>query len=781
LTSVTPPITGVKTQYCYYPDGQVKFVARQAPTGSQTVTCSQPPTTGWETTQYTYTLADMVNVVTDPLGNTTTTTYDADDRVQTVTQQVSTTQNRQRTYSYDALSRLSQLSDTTSATPGTILETHAYTLNGMAASFTDANSNTTSYAYDGFDRLDHTTYPDQTTEKFTYDANGNVLQKTTRSTKTIGFTYDALNRVFTKTPQDETAGQVTYGYDLSGRLLQATDGSTTVPYQIGYDTAGRAKSYTDQQGRNTQVQYDGVGNRTQLTWPANTNGSSAYFVTYKYDAMNRMSYIYPNGSTGTPLAQYQWDSLSRQVSITYGDGTSDAFSQYDAADNLQTMTQTYGGADNTVTFSYTWWKNHQRNSTAVNNVAFQYVPPTGTISYGTPNVDNGYPSMNSSISGNASFSYDGNQNMTSDGVNTLTYDVENRLIQAVNPAWGTSTYLYDPLGQRRQKQVVQGTNTVTTQFVLAGGQEIADYNGTGVGTAWVLTVRGAGGLPVASITPSSSSAATVAAYYHHDVMGSTVAATVPGVSGAAVVFTYSDFGAPGAGGGLAYTYAGYRYDTETGLYYVNARYYNPNLGRFLQTDPIGLSGGTNLYAYVGNDPIDLFDPTGACADANPNYRIYAASEIDSSSIRYVTWELGVVEPNGTVTTFSSGWLSTGIEDPKAYLSESETQSMQGTVPFGATDYRSGEGVDSHGNVITNPKPDSDIFQDSYGATKSVNSSQTFYMSNSPGLNNPDRQPVIVRIDGKDYCQVGIWSNGSQIPLIQGYPVGALPGPNASKH
>jgi RHS repeat-associated protein len=65
-----------------------------------------------------------------------------------------------------------------------------------------------------------------------------------------------------------------------------------------------------------------------------------------------------------------------------------------------------------------------------------------------------------------------------------------------------------------------------------------------------------------------------------------------------------------------YRYAGDRYDNETGLYYVNARYYNPNLGRFLQTDPIGLSGGTNLYAYVGNDPMDMVDPTGLCANTN---------------------------------------------------------------------------------------------------------------------------------------------------------------------
>jgi RHS repeat-associated protein len=147
----------------------------------------------------------------------------------------------------------------------------------------------------------------------------------------------------------------------------------------------------------------------------------------------------------------------------------------------------------------------------------------------------------------------------------------------------------------------------------------------------MMTVRGVGGLPVASITPSASGSATVAAYYHHDVMGSTVAATEPGVPGAAMVFNYSDFGVPGAGSGLAYTYAGYRYDTETGLYYVHARYYNPNLGRFLQTDPIGLKGGTNLYAYVGNDPINGIDPTGLiCAvpdqgaqgqSASPTYLI----------------------------------------------------------------------------------------------------------------------------------------------------------------
>ena len=118
--------------------------------------------------------------------------------------------------------------------------------------------------------------------------------------------------------------------------------------------------------------------------------------------------------------------------------------------------------------------------------------------YAAVNADNGYTSL-TGPGGNPSFTYDGNGNMTFDGFNTLTYDVENRLVEAQNGAWGTSTYRYDPLGQRKQKQVTSGAWVTTTQFVLAGGQEIADYNG--VGGPLSLTVRGAGGLPVASVNP----------------------------------------------------------------------------------------------------------------------------------------------------------------------------------------------------------------------------------------------------------------------------------------
>jgi len=360
-----------------------------------------------------------------------------------------------------------------------------------------------------------------------------------------------------------------------------------------------------------QVAYDGVGNQAEVVWPAGTSGTGSYSVNYKYDAMNRMQYVNEGGSNNL-LAQYSWDALSRAQSIAYGDGTSDAYSQYDAGDNLNTLTQTYNGSSSSVAFNYTWLMNHQLNSAAVNNPLFQYVPQAGTIDYGIANADNGYVSL-SSVSGNDSFTYDGNQNMTFDGVNTLSYDVENRMVQAENGAWGASSYLYDPLGERKQKVV--GVNTaapVATDFVLAGGAEIADYYETSA--TWRLTVRGAGGLPLVTVVPAAGGGGEEIVYVHHDMKGSTVELTVPGGSGPAESYTYSDYGAPQSGTWLAYQYAGYRYDSETELYNMPARSYSPALGRFLQSDPAGFRGGFNLYAYAGNDPVNSEDPTGRTPD-----------------------------------------------------------------------------------------------------------------------------------------------------------------------
>ena len=137
---------------------------------------------------------------------------------------------------------------------------------------------------------------------------------------------------------------------------------------------------------------------------------------------------------------------------------------------------------------------------------------------------------------------------------------------------------------------------------------MAEYNGSG--TLLRKYIYGPGlDEPIIMIVPGETSETVY--YYHADSQGTIIGLTND--SGAWVEkYAYTLYGKPAAAStiGNPYMYTGRRLDAETGLYYYRARYYDPHLRRFIETDPIGYAGGMNLYAYVGNSPTNFIDPYG---------------------------------------------------------------------------------------------------------------------------------------------------------------------------
>ena len=212
-----------------------------------------------------------------------------------------------------------------------------------------------------------------------------------------------------------------------------------------------------------------------------------------------------------------------------------------------------------------------------------------------------------SVTGSAAPTYDDRGNMDSDGTTSFGYDQYNRLTSA-----GSASFDYDPLGRLYQSTGPSGT----ARRQYDGAAMIAVYNTSGGLTE--RYVHGPGmDEPLVMYAGSGTSNRT---FLHADARGSIIAHT--NSSGArTAVLTYDEFGNPGPTNTGRYQYTGQTWLSDAGLYHYKNRAYNPRLMRFMQTDPIGQTGGINLYAYVGGDPVNMMDPWGLSRikGNQPNY------------------------------------------------------------------------------------------------------------------------------------------------------------------
>jgi RHS repeat-associated protein len=462
------------------------------------------------------------------------------------------------------------------------------------------------YTYDQLNRLTGKTYPDTTTVNYTshFLWQDSGLKKgdsrltqacTERSecvsdpTGTYQFTVACPERSRRNNMGRLTGTTTSYAF-LTGRNF-------TTGY--GYDAASNRTSFTDPESGSTAYVYDTLNRLQTLTPPAAISGGSFGFG---YDALSRRTSLTRPNSVNT---SYSYDNLSRLLSVTHAKGgvTLDgATYTLDNAGNRNSKVDLYAGVTTNYGYDniYELLSATQGGST---KESYTYDPVGNRLS----NLSGSGWSNNTSneLSSRPGVTYTYGNTLTktdSTGKTNYTWDFENRLTSVTLPgSGGTVSFKYDPFGRRIYKSSSGGTSV----YAYDGDNMVEETNGAGAAVA-----RYSQGLNIDEPLAMLRSATT--SYYQADGLGSVTSLT-NAAGTAAQNYTYDSFGNLIATTGSlvnSFRYTGREWDAETGLYYYRARYYDPNIGRFISEDPARSDDNQNFFKYALNNPTIYLDPSG---------------------------------------------------------------------------------------------------------------------------------------------------------------------------
>ena len=605
----------------------------------------------YATESYTYRYDGRLATVTDPGNDTHTCTYDFLGRITQVSYPDSSSvsysyddtnnkttftngRNYDRIYWFDWLSRLTKVEEEY-APDSFAVTTYQYDETGHLTSFTDAETHTTSFTYASFYGLTKTTYPDSEYEEYEYDDMGNITAFTDCKGNDTAYTYDSMYRLTEIEYQDQST--VSFTYDLnSNRTKMEDDAPNTGDYvEYIYDIWNRLTTETRHISTNTYtVSYErDVADRlTKLTYPDSMQ------ILYSYDDLNRMIEIkrYVDGSNDEILMDnVQYDTESLLTQFDYGNGLQAFFTYdsrdrplaidfkngetfyldldyiYDNNDNItqlingwrdtsdtwhsETETYSYDGLDRLTSASCTSWSHTYSYDKTGNRTSKDSVTYTiNTVNEAT------------ALSDGTTFIYDDNGNRTqkTKGTDTwdYTYNYANRLTKVEKNSAAVGEYIYD--GDSKRIQKTENSETTICIFV---GFDILYEEKTTSSAAYIYGPRG----KIAKRTIANEESYIF--YYHIDHLGSTRVVTDSSKYIVSAI-TYHPFGETDIEeGSEEYLFTGKKMDS-TGLYYYGARYYDPELGRFLTRDfkrgKISVPQTLNRYSYCLDNPMKYRDPDG---------------------------------------------------------------------------------------------------------------------------------------------------------------------------
>ncbi|MGH8414039.1 MAG: RHS repeat-associated core domain-containing protein [Gammaproteobacteria bacterium] len=568
------------------------------------------------TLQRTYDSLNHLLTVTGGAGQVTHYTEDQNGNTTNITDPLSNPYAQ----GFDALNRLVSVLDPYTKTTG-------YTYDGLdrVTAVSDPRTLNTQYSYDGFDDVTQLTSPDTGRTTYTYDLGGNRLTQTDARRITAQYTYDALDRL-TGITYPVSSLNMAFTYDQGsngiGHLTRITDATGTTSYT--YNARGDVTRKSDAVGASgghphtftVSYGYDTADNLTSLTYPDGT------VIAYTRDSAERIISVYRGSSAIVSSITYK--PFGPVTGLTYGNGLTDTrtYDQdyrltsitvpnilswalgYNADDDITGLTDNLVGG-NSQTLGYDNLNRLSTGSGAYGSQSYGYDANgnrnTETLN-GTNTTLNIAATSNqlASLSGgqNKTYQYDANGNLISDGTNTYTYDDTNRLA-GVTTSSGTDTYQYNGLGQRIEKTV----GSATTVYVYdEAGHLLGEYTPSGGLIAEHIWM---GNRPIGLITASGLY------YVTTDQLGTPRAITN---SSKTVVWQWNSdpFGNGTPTGSITYNLRmpGQYYDAETGHNYNYFRDYDPTIGRYVESDPIGLKSGINTYTYVADNPISNTDPLG---------------------------------------------------------------------------------------------------------------------------------------------------------------------------